>query len=46
VPKGRAGALRLASQLLEQAKADGSVRRSLNAAGFKDAEVAPASASR
>jgi polar amino acid transport system substrate-binding protein len=46
VPKGRAGALRLASRLLEEAKADGSVRRALDAAGFADAPVAPASASR
>ena len=41
VPKGRAGALRLASQLLEEAKADGRVRRALDAAGFADAAVAP-----
>jgi hypothetical protein len=31
----------LASQLLEQAKASGAVRRALDAAGFKDAPVAP-----
>lgn len=41
VPKGRPGALKLASRLLEQAKASGSVRRALDAAGFKDAAVAP-----
>jgi polar amino acid transport system substrate-binding protein len=41
VPKGRPGALRLASQLLEDAKASGAVRRALDAAGFKDAAVAP-----
>jgi polar amino acid transport system substrate-binding protein len=42
VPKGRTAALRLASQLLEEAKTSGAVRRALDAAGFKDAEVAPA----
>ena len=41
VPKGRPGALRLASRLLEEAKASGAVRRALDAAGFKDAAVAP-----
>ena len=41
VPKGRPGALRLASQLLEEAKASGLVRRALDAAGFTDAAVAP-----
>jgi polar amino acid transport system substrate-binding protein len=41
VPKGRPGALRLASRLLEHAKASGLVRRALDAAGFKDAAVAP-----
>jgi polar amino acid transport system substrate-binding protein len=41
VPKGRPGALRLASQLLEEAKASGAVRSALDAAGFKDAAVAP-----
>lgn len=41
VPKGRPGALKLASQLLEEAKASGAVRRALDAAGFKDAAVAP-----
>jgi polar amino acid transport system substrate-binding protein len=41
VPKGRAGALRLASRLLEDVKASGLVRRALDAAGFRDAAVAP-----
>jgi polar amino acid transport system substrate-binding protein len=41
VPKGRAIALKLASSLLEDAKKSGLVRNALNAAGFKDAEVAP-----
>jgi len=41
VPKGRGGALRLASDLLEGAKASGLVRRALDAAGFTDAAVAP-----
>ena len=43
VPKGRAAALTLASGLLEGAKKSGLVRRALDAAGFKDAEVAPLS---
>jgi polar amino acid transport system substrate-binding protein len=41
VPKGRPAALKLASGLLEDAKKSGLVRRALEAAGFKDAEVAP-----
>jgi polar amino acid transport system substrate-binding protein len=41
VPKGRPAALKLASGLLEDAKKSGAVRRALDAAGFKDAEVAP-----
>jgi polar amino acid transport system substrate-binding protein len=41
VPKGRAAALKLASGLLADAKTSGLVRRALDAAGFKDAEVAP-----
>ena len=41
VPKGRPSALRLASRLLEDAKASGLVRRALDAAGFTDAAVAP-----
>jgi polar amino acid transport system substrate-binding protein len=41
VPKGRGGALKLASRLLEEAKASGLVRRALDAAGFNDDAVAP-----
>jgi polar amino acid transport system substrate-binding protein len=41
VPKGRAGALKIATGLIEDAKKSGLVRRALDAAGFKDAEVAP-----
>jgi polar amino acid transport system substrate-binding protein len=41
VPKGRAAALTIVSALLEDAKRSGLVRRALDAAGFKDAEVAP-----
>jgi len=41
VPKGRPAALKLASALLEDAKKSGVVRRALDAAGFKDADVAP-----
>ena len=41
VPKGRPAALKLASELLQDAKKSGLVRRALDAAGFKDAEVAP-----
>jgi len=41
VPKGRPAALKIASGLLEDAKKSGAVRRALDAAGFKDAEVAP-----
>jgi polar amino acid transport system substrate-binding protein len=41
VPKGRAGALKIASTLLEDAKTSGAVRRALDAAGFKDAAIAP-----
>jgi polar amino acid transport system substrate-binding protein len=41
VPKGRPAALKLAGELLEQAKGSGLVRRALDAAGFKDAAVAP-----
>jgi polar amino acid transport system substrate-binding protein len=41
VPKGRSEALKLARGLLEDAKKSGTVRRALDAAGFKDAEVAP-----
>ncbi len=41
VPKGRPAALKLATALIEDAKKSGLVRRALDAAGFKDAEVAP-----
>ncbi len=41
VPKGRPAALKLASSLMEDAKKSALVRRALDAAGFKDAEVAP-----
>jgi polar amino acid transport system substrate-binding protein len=41
VPKGRGGALKLAGALLEDAKRSGLVRSALDAAGFKDAAVAP-----
>lgn len=41
VPKGRAAALALATELLEHAKKSGVVRRALDAAGFPDAVVAP-----
>jgi polar amino acid transport system substrate-binding protein len=41
VPKNRPAALKIASGLLDAAKKSGLVRRALDAAGFKDAEVAP-----
>lgn len=41
VPKGRAAGLKIATALIEQAKRDGTVRGALDAAGFKDGEVAP-----
>jgi polar amino acid transport system substrate-binding protein len=41
VPKGRPAALKLAGRLLEDAKKSGAVRKALDAAGFRDAEVAP-----
>src|SRR5664279_1422708 len=41
VPKGRPAALKIVSGLIEDAKKSGLVRRALDAAGFKDAEVAP-----
>ncbi len=41
VPKGRGAALAVASALMEDAKKSGAVRRALDAAGFKDANVAP-----
>ena len=40
VPKDRPAALKLASDLLQQAKKSGVVRRALDAAGLTDAEVA------
>ncbi len=43
VPKGRPAALNLASGLIEDAKKSGLVRRALDRAGFRDAEVAPLS---
>jgi polar amino acid transport system substrate-binding protein len=44
VPNGRGAALNVVSALIEDAKKSGLVRRALDAAGFKDAEVAPAGA--
>jgi polar amino acid transport system substrate-binding protein len=41
VPKGRPAALKIVSGLIEDIKTYGLVRRALDAAGFKDAEVAP-----
>jgi len=41
VPKGRPAALKLAAELIEDAKKSGRVRRALDAAGFRDATVAP-----
>ncbi len=41
VPKGRPAALRIMSSLLETAKKSGVVRHALDAAGFKDAVIAP-----
>jgi polar amino acid transport system substrate-binding protein len=41
VPPGRPAALRLASELIQEAKRSGVVRRALDAAGFADAPVAP-----
>jgi polar amino acid transport system substrate-binding protein len=43
VPKGRPAALKIVSGLLEDLKKSGVVRRALDKAGFKDAEVAPPS---
>jgi len=40
VPKGRLAALKIVGGLLEDAKKSGVVRRALDRAGFKDAEVA------
>jgi len=41
VPKERPAARAWAARFLEEAKADGTVRRALDGAGFKDAAVAP-----
>lgn len=41
VPKGRAAALKVATALLDDAKRSGVVRRAFDAAGLKDAAVAP-----
>ncbi|MGH6726592.1 MAG: transporter substrate-binding domain-containing protein [Pseudolabrys sp.] len=41
VPRGRPAALKIAGDLIEDAKKSGLVRRALDAAGFRDAEVAP-----
>ncbi|HME29431.1 MAG TPA: transporter substrate-binding domain-containing protein [Pseudolabrys sp.] len=41
VPKGRPVALKIASELLEAAKTSGLVRRALDAAGFREASIAP-----
>jgi polar amino acid transport system substrate-binding protein len=41
VPKGRAAALKVAITLLDDAKKSGVVRRAFDAAGLKDAAVAP-----
>jgi polar amino acid transport system substrate-binding protein len=41
VPKGRPAALKIASELIEDVKKSGLVRRALDRAGFTDAEVAP-----
>lgn len=41
VPPGRAGALKLATDWLGEAKANGTVRRAFDAAGFKNLVVAP-----
>ena len=41
VPKGRAAALAYVTRFMEKAKADGTVRRALDASGLPDAAVAP-----
>jgi polar amino acid transport system substrate-binding protein len=41
VPPGRAEALKVVSDLLQEAKRNGIVRRALDAAGFADESVAP-----
>lgn len=42
VPKGRPAALAAVTDFIEQAKADGSIKRAFDAAGLKSATVAPA----
>ena len=44
VPKGKPAALAYVSDFVERAKASGVVRRALDGAGLKDAQVAPAGA--
>ena len=46
VPKDRPATRAWAARFLEEAKADGTVRRALDSAGFPDAPVAPPAASR
>ena len=46
VPKNRPAARAWAAQFLEEAKADGTVRRALDSAGFANAPVAPPAANR
>lgn len=46
VPKDRPATRTWAARFLEEAKADGTVRRALDSAGFPDAQVAPPAASR
>jgi hypothetical protein len=41
VPPGRLEALKMVSELLQEAKCTGVVRRALDAAGFASEEVAP-----
>jgi len=41
VPKDRPAARAWAARFMEEAKADGTVRRALDAAGFQGARVAP-----
>jgi len=41
VPKGKAAALTYVSEFVEKSKSDGTVRRALDAAGLREAQVAP-----
>jgi polar amino acid transport system substrate-binding protein len=41
VPKGRVAARDWAARFIEDAKADGTVRRALDSSGFTDEKVAP-----